>query len=174
MACATLSGITTDCLPNLGGLKSVYLVRFGGIQIIQDGGFSGYVTDIALVNPNQFIKYDTGRNIASYTVSKRVKDNGATELTHTLNLRFTKRTMIKHRELFSLFDRGGSVIALVQDNRGLWWILGQSSGLKFGSEDGGSGTNKADGTSYSVSLSGLQRFYELNVPDSVVGKFITL
>lgn len=171
MSC-TLTGILKDCQANMGGLKSVYLIRKSEIasytyknKSVKDG--------IELINTNSpFKEYQSAYNTANYSVSGTITSEFDYEFTHTLVLRFNKRTLAKHKELFDMCANGSRVVALVKDGNERWWVLGLRNGMKYSDNSGGSSTSKGEGSNYNITLTGISDYYEVQIDENIVIELI--
>jgi hypothetical protein len=168
MSCLILNGISKDCTSNVGGLRQVYLIRRENITGV---AFTNQQVT-AITTDFDFQIYFAPRNSASYTVDINIDDFGVQEYTQTLNFRINKRNVTKHTELLAIADGNKDLVALVQDGNNNWFLLGYPYGLNLVQHSGGSGTNKGEGSSYQLSLSGIAPELEYSVADTVIAGLI--
>ena len=163
MACTqTLAGIVRDCLPNMGGLRSVYLANFADVDSLTVT--SGVITAITMVSSKKFYKYEFVRNTASMSSNYSVNaENGTTYVETDLLMVFNRMDTTKRLEIVALAQ--GELVAIVEDNNGNMWYLGHDEPLTLNAGDGLTGTARADRTGYSVTL----RDNSLEMPMSFTG-----
>ena len=150
MACTqTLAGIVRDCLPNMGGLRSVYLANFADVDSLTVT--SSVVTAITMVSSKKFYKYEFVRNTASMSSNYSVNaENGTTYVETDLLMVFNRMDTTKRLEIVALAQ--GELVAIVEDNNGNMWYLGHDEPLTLNAGDGLTGTARADRNGYSVTL----------------------
>jgi len=168
MACNVLTEILKDCNSNLGGLKEVWFVKLADISVLEYTDFvvTSMLTDVP------FVKFETPLNTATYTVDYATDELGIQEFTHNLTIRISKRRPTAHAALTQFLDTNPDLVALVKDGNSRWWLLGYENGLNPLSGAGGSGTSKADGSTYEFTLNGVEEAFEISVPDAIVATLI--
>ena len=164
MSCELLQGISKDCSSNVGGLRLVYFIRKNDINSVTIVG--NEITQISVNLP--FRKYHAPKNSAGYTIDFNIDDFGVQEYTHSLNFRINKRNVNKHSELLALAQGNQDLVALVQDANGLFWLLGYPYGLNLSQNTGGSGTNKGEGSSYQLAMTGIAPTMEYLVLEAAI------
>jgi len=150
MACVSFSGgISKDCENNIGGLKTVYLTDFDNIVSFTQSG--GTVSSITMASASYFYGFEFNRNSATYT-EDLVKDvtAGSALFEGTLTLTIPRRDVSKRNTLGLLTQRDLAVV--IQDSNNLWWYLGASEGMYLSESTSTSGTAKADGSNYVLTL----------------------
>jgi hypothetical protein len=158
--CKSLSGISKDCTPNVGGVRRTFLNLLRNIDSITI--VNNVVTDLTLINQN-FVEYVAPKDAISYTIDTAIDDLGVYEYTHTLTFKISKRLPSRQQELMNLIEGSFDYVALVIDANNQWWLLGYGFGINANTLSGGSGKVKGDGSFYETSLSGIQRNLELAV-----------
>ena len=90
MACTqTLAGIVRDCLPNMGGIRAVYLANFADVASLTVT--SGVITAISMETSKKFYKYDFARNTSSMSSNYAVNaENGTTYVETDLLMVFNR------------------------------------------------------------------------------------
>ena len=157
MSCLqTLSGITFDCAPSMGGIVEVYLANFADVTALAytDGVISGItMADDGGTPPvtATFKKYSFPRNTGSLSSNYTFdKTTGANFVVSDLVLVFTKMETEKRVEITALAQ--GELVAIVKDANGKYWYLGHDEPLSASAGDGLTGTARADRNGYSITL----------------------
>lgn len=128
MSCDLTTGRTVSCKDAFGGLKAVYFVDFGGLDVV-----SYDITDTDMVagfssTTATWFQYDLkGTNTFDQKITTS-RENGTSSVEQTLNLTLTKLNIQTHKELKLLFRSRPHVV--VEDNNGSFFIMG----LEYGSE----------------------------------------
>ena len=150
MACTqTLAGIIRDCLPNMGGIRAVYLANFADVSSLTEA--SGVITAVSMASSAVFHKYEFARNTSSMASNYAVNaENGTTYVETDLLMVFNRMDTAKRLEIVALAQ--GELVAIVEDNNGNMWYLGHDEPLTLGAGDGLTGTARADRNGYSVTL----------------------
>lgn len=163
MACTqTLAGIIRDCLPNMGGIRAVYLANFADVSSITES--SGAISAISMSGSAVFKKYEFARNTSSLSSNYAVNaENGTTYVETDLLMVFNRMDTAKRLEIVAMAQ--GELVAIVEDNNGNMWYLGHDEPLTLNAGDGLTGTARADRNGYSVTL----RDNSLELPMSFTG-----
>lgn len=163
MACSqTLSGITLDCQSSMGGIKKVWLTTHvdGAAQLGADGiitGFTGVTT---------WYEYNFRKNTGSMTSTLNVDAaNGVNYVSTELALVFTKMDTPKRIEMSALVL--ADAMAVVEDANGKRWFLGFDEPINATAATGESGTAKADGNRYTITLTDESTTFPYEVSASV-------
>ena len=122
MACTqTLTGITRDCLRNVGGIAKVWIANAGDIDHIDSAGdeFSGF----DMLAGKKFYEYQFTRGTASLSSNYQVNaENGTRYVQSDLVLVFNRMDTAKRKEILALL--GAELVIVAQDNNGIMWTLG--------------------------------------------------
>lgn len=155
MACISFSGgIAKDCENNIGGLTKVYLTDFDNITGFTQSG--GTVSAISMAAMTDFYEFEFNRNSATFTedLVKSV-EAGSALFEQTLTLTIPRRDVSKRNTLSLLTQRDLAVI--IKDSNGLLWYPGQVEGMYLSESTSTSGTAKADGSNYVLTLKGFEQ-----------------
>ena len=150
MSCAqTLSGITRDCLANIGGVRAVWLANYANVDALTES--AGAITAISMLNSEKFKEYQFARNTASLTSNNTVNaENGTSYVESDLVMVFNRMDTNKRLEVVAMAQ--GELVAIVEDNNGNMWYLGHDFPLTLSAGDGQTGTARGDRNGYSVTL----------------------
>jgi hypothetical protein len=155
MACVNFSGgIAKDCANNIGGLTKVYLTDFDNITSFTQSG--GTVSSIIMASASFFYEFEFNRNSATFTedLVKSV-EAGSALFEQTLTLTIPRRDVSKRNTLGLLTQRDLAVI--IKDSNGLFWYPGEIEGMYLSESTSTSGTAKADGSNYVLTLKGFEQ-----------------
>jgi hypothetical protein len=150
MACATLEEILKDCLNNSGGIYTLLINQQDNITAITTDttGTNWEVTAITKTAP--YVALEFKRNTGSFTEDGTIDlINGSSYVTQTINLMFHRRDQEKSRAIKVLAAGQQYLNAVIGDANGNYWYFPYLQVSAFGE---GSGTVRADGSKYSVTL----------------------
>lgn len=159
MSCLTLISNFKDCTNNLGGIKYIYIAEFGRKDDIGYGIEDLVVDELYLYsdsnNNDKFIKLKPVKGSVSYDVKYKLDSSGVQSWDHSVQFTITQR--VPNTEfVLNLLDGSRRMIVAVKTNKDEYILLGWDYGLEIKKADGGSGSTKGAGPTYSFSLSGVQ------------------
>lgn len=166
MACISFSGgIAKDCANNIGGLTKVYLTDFDNITGFTQSG--GTVSAITMAAMTSFYEFEFNRNSATFTedLVKSV-EAGSALFEQTLTLTIPRRDVTKRNILGLLTQRDLAVI--IKDSNGIYWYPGEEEGMYLLTSTSTSGTAKADGSNYVLTLKGFEQDRSAEVDPAIV------
>lgn len=166
MACVSFSGgISKDCENNIGGLTKVYLTDFDNITGYTQSG--GTVSSISLAASSYFYEFEFNRNSATFTedLVKSV-EAGSALFEQTLSLTIPRRDVSKRNTLSLLTQRDLAVI--IKDSNGLYWYPGAAEGIYLSESTSTTGTAKADGSNYVLTMKGFEQARAYGVAPGIV------
>lgn len=151
MPCSqTLAGIARDCLTNMGGIKRVLLANQSDVASITET--SNKVTAITMAASKKFLEYNfrpgTGSMSSEYQFSD---DNTPVGVRTDLTMIFSRMETAKRVEVTAMAQ--ADLYAIVEDNNGLYWLLGRDEPLSISAGNGGTGTARTERNGYTVTLS---------------------
>jgi hypothetical protein len=155
MACQALEAILKSCDNNSGGIYGIWINQQDEIASIvptdPSAGTGWTITAVNLVNPlNTFTNYYIRRNTSNFTEDSTIDlVNGSSFVTQTINLMFHRREADKSRAIKILGAGQEYLVAIVLDANGKYWYFPY---LQLSATGEGSGTARADGSKYSVTL----------------------
>lgn len=150
MSCSQiLAGIARDCAANMGGIKRVLLANRGDVSAITVT--SNKVTVITMETAKKFYEYafrpGTSSMSSNYQVSR---ENGVKYVQTDLLMVFNRMETAKRVEIEAMAQ--ADLYAIVEDNNGIFWLLGYDNPLELSAGDGLTGTSRTDRNGYSVTL----------------------
>ena len=151
MACDISLGRIEPCKDSIGGLRAVYFVNWGDA--------TGYTYDItntdvidAVAGTPVAFKYDLkGTSSFEQTITSS-RDNGTTFFEQTLNLSLKKLSVVDHKQI-KLLSYGRPQV-LVEDNNGNIFYCGLTKGMEVSGGSIMTGSQMADMSGYTLTLSG--------------------
>jgi hypothetical protein len=155
MACQALEAILKSCDNNSGGIYGIWINQQDEIASITPTdpslGAGWDITAITLQTvPVLFENYYIRRNTSNFTEDSTIDlVNGSSFVTSTINLMFHRREAAKSRALKILGAGQQYLAAVVLDANGIYWYFPY---LQVSATGEGSGTARADGSKYSVTL----------------------
>ena len=155
MPCQALEAILKSCDNNSGGIYGIWINTQDDIASITpadpSAGAGWMITAISLVNPlGSFTNYYIKRNTSNFTEDSTIDlVNGSSFVTQTINLMFHRREADKSRAIKILGAGQDYLVAIVLDANGKYWYFPY---LQLSASGEGSGTARADGSKYSVTL----------------------
>ena len=169
MSCATLETILKSCDNNSGGIYKFYVNQQDNIDNVStdETGTNWLVDGITLVDPAApFIELEFRRNVSSYTEDSAIDlINGSSYVTATVNLMFHRRDMEKSRAIKVLGAGQQYLAGIVMDANGKYWYFPY---LQVSATGEGSGTTRADGSKYSVTLVAENEFLAMEVDPAII------
>lgn len=151
--CTALEGIQKSCENNSGGIYQVWFIPQENINVVTSNTtYPAYEVTAITVNPllTTFDSYFIRRNTSNYT-EEQAADliNGSTFVTQTINLVFHRREAAKSNALKILASGQQYLAGVVLDANGKYWYFPY---LQMTATGEGSGTARADGSKYTVTL----------------------
>lgn len=161
----TLAGITQDCTPSLGGIKTVYLTQYDNVEGVTEE--EGKITAITMKASSKFYKYEFRKNTGSLTSTLTVDETAGTNyVANELSLVFTKMETAKRLEIAALSI--GHCVAVVEDSNGLYWYLGKDDYVAATAGTGVTGTAKGDQNAYTITLATDSETYPFELADTAI------
>lgn len=165
--CQALEAILKTCDNNQGGIYGIWINQQDEIASITpadpSAGAGWAITAITLTGLNLFENYYIRRNTSSFTEEAAIDlINGSSFVTSTISLMFQRREADKSRSIKILGSGQQYLTAIVLDANGIYWYFPY---LQVTGVAEGSGTARADGSKYAVTLLGENEYlaYEVNM-----------
>lgn len=169
MACTTLTTIARGCDNSLGGIREIYLFEMDDITAITENPTTWMIDAINIGGAP--IKFEFLRNTSNYTEDNAIDlVNGSSYVTQTINLVFSRREAAKSKAIKILGEGQRYLGALVKDANGLYTMFFD---LQLSAVGEGSGTAKADGSKYNVTLVAENEFLAKFVDSADATAFIS-
>jgi len=150
MSCEALQTIQKNCSNNIGGIKNVWVNQQDQITtatpIVPSGSWQ--IATITVADP--CVPFAINRNTGNYTEDTAVDlINGSSFVTQTITLMFNRRDKEKS-EAINVLGSGQQYLAVfIQDANDKYWYF---ENVQLTATGEGSGTARADGSKYSITL----------------------
>ena len=145
MPCESLITIEKPCDNNIGGIKTVWIAPQDEVTVTEG---TWQITTTTLDNPAAV--YAINRNTGNYTEDTAIDlINGSTFVTQTITLMFNRRDKDKSEAIHVLGAGQQYLAVFIQDSNDKYWYF-ENAQLSATGE--GSGTQRADGSKYSITL----------------------
>ena len=173
MSCENLETIVKSCLNNSGGIFKVYINQQDNIDgFTLDSAPNAWTIDsITLVGGGDlYTEFEIRRNTGSYTEDAAIDlVNGSSYVTATISLMFHRRDQAKSQAIKVLGAGQQYLNAIIQDANGLYWYFPY---LQLSAVGEGSGTARADGSKYSVTLIAENDFLAYEVDSTIIAALL--
>ena len=147
MSCEALQNIAKSCDNNTGGIRQVWINQQEGVTSTT---VSAGAWIVSAITATPFATFEINRNTGNYTEDTAVDlINGSTFVTQTITLMFNRRDKEKSEAIHVLGAGQQYLAAVVLDANGKYWYF---ENLQLTATGEGSGTGRADGSKYSVTL----------------------
>jgi hypothetical protein len=173
MSCENLETIVKSCLNNSGGIFKVYINQQDNIDgfTLDSAPNSWTIDSITLIGGGDlYTEFEIRRNTGSYTEDAAIDlVNGSSYVTATISLMFHRRDQAKSQAIKVLGAGQQYLNAIIQDANGLYWYFPY---LQLSAVGEGSGTARADGSKYSVTLIAENDFLAYEVDSTIIAALI--
>ena len=148
MSCEALQSIQKNCSNNIGGIKNVWVNQQDEISGVTVSSGAWIVSAITVGVP--CVPFAINRNTGNYTEDTAVDlINGSSFVTQTITLMFNRRDKDKS-EAINVLGSGQQYLAVfIQDANDRYWYF---ENVQLTATGEGSGTARADGSKYSITL----------------------
>jgi len=168
--CQALEAILKSCDNNSGGIYGIWITPQDNITAITptdpSAGLGWQITGITLATPTLFENYYIRRNTSSYTEEAAIDlINGSSFVTATISLMFQRREADKSRAIKILGSGQQYLTAIVLDANGIYWYFPY---LQVTGVAEGSGTARADGSKYAVTLLSENEYLAYTIDPTII------
>ena len=175
-ACQALEAIIKSCDNNTGGIYGIWITpqdNIASITPVDPSAVAGWeITGITLAPPGTtlFENYYIRRNTSSFTEEAAIDlINGSSFVTATINLMFQRREADKSRSIKILGSGQQYLAAIVLDANGIYWYFPY---LQVTGVAEGSGTARADGSKYAVTLLSENEYLAYTIDPTIIPALI--
>lgn len=166
--CEALESIVKSCDNNSGGIEKIWINQQDNISSIAlDATNTWTIETITLVGAApDYTPFEIRRNTGSYVEDAAIDlVNGSSYVTKTIALMFHRRDQDKSQAIKILGAGQQYLNAIVKDMNGKYWYF---PFLQLSAVGEGSGTARADGSKYSVTLVSEDDFLSYEIEESAV------
>ena len=162
LGCDALETITKSCDNNIGGIRKIWLNDQENVT--SPTAVAGLIS--TLVASIDYTEFEINRNTGNYTEDTAVDlINGSSFVTQTITLMFNRREAAKSEAINILASGQRYLSALVLDANEKYWYF---EDLQLTATGEGSGTARADGSKYSVTLLSEANFLASEITQNAV------
>ena len=148
MSCEALQSIQKNCSNNIGGIKNVWVNQQDEISGVTVSAGAWIVSAITVGDP--CVPFAINRNTGNYTEDTAIDlINGSSFVTQTITLMFNRRDKDKSEAIHVLGAGQQYLAVFIQDANDKYWYF---ENVQLTATGEGSGTARADGSKYSVTL----------------------
>lgn len=167
MACEALETIVKSCDNNSGGIEKIWINQQDNIDTVTVPSGTWEISAITLVAAApDYTPFEIRRNTGSYVEDAAIDlVNGSSYVTKTISLMFHRRDQDKSQAIKILGAGQQYLNAIVKDMNGKYWFF---PFLQLSAVGEGSGTARADGSKYSVTLISEDDFLSYEIEESAV------
>jgi hypothetical protein len=172
MACEALETIVKSCDNNSGGIEKIWINQQDNISgIALDATNTWTIETITLTGgSHDYTPFEIRRNTGSYVEDAAIDlVNGSSYVTATISLMFHRRDQDKSQAIKILGAGQQYLNAIIKDMNGKYWYF---PFLQLSAVGEGSGTARADGSKYSVTLVAENDFLAYEIEESAVNAVI--
>jgi len=151
MACNLTAAIALDCLDSIGGVKNLWVSTDFEYATVTAGATSG-ITALSGAT-GAFYQIELPKDTASITETFNVSQvNGTAFFDQAVTISVQHLGSAKRAQIQLLaYNRASRVI--VEDNNGVYWLLGLTRGCSLTAGTTATGTAPGDATQYNFTLS---------------------
>jgi len=172
MACEALETIVKSCDNNSGGIEKIWINQQDNITSIDLDDTNTWTIDAITLagGAPDYTPFEIRRNTGSYTEDAAIDlVNGSSYVTKTISLMFHRRDQDKSQAIKILGAGQQYLNAIVKDMNGKYWYF---PFLQLSAVGEGSGTTRADGSKYSVTLVSEDAFLSYEIEEAAVNAVI--
>jgi hypothetical protein len=172
MACEALETIVKSCDNNSGGIEKIWINQQDNIDTFALDATNTWTIDSITLNTGapDYTAFEIRRNTGSYTEDAAIDlVNGSSYITATINLLFHRRDQDKSQAIKILGAGQQYLNAIVKDMNGKYWYF---PFLQLSAVGEGSGTTRADGSKYSVTLLAENDFLAYEIEEAAVSAVV--
>ncbi len=149
MSCESLISIVKPCSGNTGGIKTVWIAPQDDVTLVQPTAGTWIINTITSISPVCAV-YAINRNTGNYT-EETAQDllSGSRLVTQTITLMFNRRDKDKSEAIHVLGAGQQYLAVFIQDANDKYWYF---ENVQLTATGEGSGTARADGSKYSITL----------------------
>ena len=166
LGCDALETITKSCDNNIGGIRKIWLNDQENVT--SPTAVAGLIS--TLVASIDYTEFEINRNTGNYTEDTAVDlINGSSFVTQTITLMFNRREAAKSEAINILASGQRYLSAIILDANEKYWYF---EDLQLTATGEGSGTARADGSKYSVTLLSEANFLASEITENAVNNVI--
>lgn len=149
MACVLTASRALDCRDSVGGIKRIYVTELENKNTLSST--NGVIGTFTLDTGKKFWTYDFEKQTGSFEEAIQTSvENGTLFYETTLKIILNKMDVATRNELRLLAQN--RLMIIIQDNNGLYWLMGETNGADLAPSKGMSGTAMGDRNGYELNF----------------------
>jgi hypothetical protein len=172
MSCEALESIVKSCDNNNGGIEKIWINQQDNIAGIALDSTNTWTIDAITLTGGapDYTAFEIRRNTGNYVEDAAIDlVNGSSYVTATISLMFHRRDQDKSQAIKILGAGQQYLNAIVKDMNGKYWYF---PFLQLSAVGEGSGTTRADGSKYSVTLIAENNFLAYEIESAAVAAVV--
>lgn len=170
MPCALTQGYNLDCMENVGGVKTVYVMEFENATTITNT--AGLITTLTKATGKKFWKYNLEKETAEASEQMTVnRENNTKFVKQTVKFVFNKQSVSLRDEITLLASNRCLVVTLT--NNGEYWLYGKDFGLNIATVDVKTGVKLGDRNGYELTLESDEKTFAYKLNDAIAAALET-
>lgn len=163
LSCFNLAkGIDSKCDLSIGGVKEVILLDFDVLPVTETTSGETEVTGFTTATSGNTYGFTFKKNTASMVSDLQTGDSNYVQT--QITMQFSKMDGKKRVAMNALLM--AETRAVVADNNGLYWLVGNTNEVSAVTAQGTSGTNRSDSNNYNIVLQGEEIEFPIPVTPS--------
>jgi len=170
--CEALETIVKSCDSNSGGIEKIWINQQDNIDTFALDATNTWTIDSITLNAGapDYTVFEIRRNTGNYVEDAAIDlINGSSYVTATITLMFHRRDQDKSQAIKILGSGQQYLNAIVKDMNGKYWYF---PFLQLTAVGEGSGTTRADGSKYSVTLVAENDFLAYEIEEAAVAAVV--
>lgn len=164
-SCAIPAGYTKSCRDSIGGIKTIYLTEQANKSTLTHA--SALIATFTLSTGKKFWTFEVEQGSATASDDPNPNaPNGSLFYSHKLTMPIVKRSANTSHIIRMIAQN--DVMAIVLDQNGNYWLLGQGNGLKMQPSTSPFGTAMGDINGYNLVFEGMDQYSALQVPSNLI------
>lgn len=170
MSCTRLEEILKACGNNTGGIYTAAVFDMEDIETITEDADAWAVTALVLAGHAPAVSLTFKRNTSNYTDDKQTDlIAGSSFYQKIINLIFHRRDAEKSKAIKILGEGQRYLGVVIGDANGTYWYFDY---MQLTGDGGGSGTARADGSNYNVTLTGEAEFSAKTISAAIAASIL--
>lgn len=164
MSCFNITkGVDKDCLASMGGIKNAWIMDYSAVTYTME---DDVVTAITGATTSNTFAFYFKPNTSSFTSTLNVDQaNGVNYVSTEIVLQFTRMEAEKRASIAALAQ--SEIKIVVEDSNGNLWAFGAQEPVYASAGNGQTGTAKADGNFYSITLTDNNTVFPYSASEAV-------
>lgn len=147
---ATLAGINTDCAPNMGGIKKVYIANYDDNIFTMSAETVTGIKATGATWDGKWYEYNFRAESSNFTSTLNKTADGGNYVSSEIVLNFARMETEKRIEMNALALN--DMVVVVLDNNQKYWAFGLNRPVTSSTGTGETGTAFGDANRYSITL----------------------